>query len=439
MTSREGRCCALAGGKRCEFDAVSVRIEDVHVLSTGERRMLVIAAVPVIDTVRVDIRNRSGIIVVVDEKRMMKKRRLKVCWAGGIRSDVILNFGEDEQIVARLHKRHDWILIHDRATEHIPIESCRALEIGDRNGDMQKTPGLDIHTIPCGQIKCQIGHLFREFNFLLLRIIKEPKCMLNSSQKAVIVTGAASGLGEAMTLALLHAGFSVCGVGRSEKSLNALAATVRGLGKAEALETIVGNVQSSDDCARCVKIGLERFGRLDALVNNAGATTRPGATALKFFELSDVDWESSMATNVNGAFFMARAITPHLIASGWGRIVNHSTNYGTMTRAGMTPYGPSKAALEAATAAWATELAGTGVTVNAILPGGVANVPRIAVTEYPDREKLVQPAVFGPLIVWLMSDASNAISGRRIVANRWRYDATDEENLRVAAAPAAWG
>jgi NAD(P)-dependent dehydrogenase (short-subunit alcohol dehydrogenase family) len=262
--------------------------------------------------------------------------------------------------------------------------------------------------------------------------------MLNSSQKAVIVTGAASGLGEAMTLALLRAGFRVCGVGRSEKNLDALAATVRRLGKAEALETVVGDVQSADDCARCVMAGIDRFGRLDGLINNAGATTRAGATALRFFELSDVDWESSMATNVNGAFFMARAIAPHLIAAGWGRIVNHSTNYGTMIRAGMTPYGPSKAALEAATAAWASELAGTGVTVNAILPGGVANVPRISVAEYPDREKLVQPAVLGPPIVWLMSDASNAISGRRIVANRWQNDATDEENLRLAAAPAAW-
>jgi hypothetical protein len=155
MISRESRCCALFGSKRCEFDAVPVRVEDVHVLPTGESRMLVIAAVPMIDTVRMYMLNRSCVIVVVDKKRMMEKRRLKICGTGRIRPDVILDLRQDEQVVAGLHKRHDWILIYDRAAEHVAVESSRALKIGDGNGDMQKAPGLDIHKTPCGQRLCQ--------------------------------------------------------------------------------------------------------------------------------------------------------------------------------------------------------------------------------------------------------------------------------------------
>jgi len=104
----------------------------------------------------------------------------------------------------------------------------------------------------------------------------------------------------------------------------------------------------------------------------------------------------------------------------------------------MNPYGPSKAALEAATAAWAEELAGTGVTVNEILPGGAADVPRISRDVFPDRSKLVPPeALVGP-ILWLTSIASNDITGHRITANRWDRMASDEQNLRDAAEPAGW-
>ena len=75
---------------------------------------------------------------------------------------------------------------------------------------------------------------------------------------------------------------------------------------------------------------------------------------------------------------MAKALVPRLIAQGWGRIVNITTSHGTMvTRAGRPPYGPTKAALEAATVIWAKDLAGTGVTVNALLPGGAADTRMI--------------------------------------------------------------
>jgi 3-oxoacyl-[acyl-carrier protein] reductase len=86
---------------------------------------------------------------------------------------------------------------------------------------------------------------------------------------------------------------------------------------------------------------------------------------------------------------------------------------------GFSPYGPSKAALEAATAVWAKDLASTGVTVNALLPGGPANTRMIPAHEASDRSKLVQPEVMMAPIVWLMSSASDGVTGRRFVAKDW--------------------
>ena len=100
---------------------------------------------------------------------------------------------------------------------------------------------------------------------------------------------------------------------------------------------------------------------------------------------------------------MAKAVAPALVAQGWGRIVNIVTSHFTMVMDGFSPYGPSKAALEAATVIWAKDLAGTGVTVNALLPGGPGNTRMIPLDEVPDRSTLVQPEVMMAPITWLMS------------------------------------
>lgn len=91
-------------------------------------------------------------------------------------------------------------------------------------------------------------------------------------------------------------------------------------------------------------------------------------------------------TNVNGPFLMARAGAPHMLKSAWGRIINMSMAYATMRRRGFSPYGPSKAALESETLIWAQELDGTGVTVNAVLPGG-ATLTGMIPESFPEAER----------------------------------------------------
>jgi len=102
-----------------------------------------------------------------------------------------------------------------------------------------------------------------------------------------------------------------------------------------------------------------------------------------------------------------------------------------------SPYGPAKAALEAATVIWSKELAPTGVTVNALLPGGPANTRMIPLGEIADRSTLIQPETMIEPICWLMSRASDGVNGRRIIAKEWNADGAQEAPDQ-AGAPAGW-
>ena len=124
---------------------------------------------------------------------------------------------------------------------------------------------------------------------------------------------------------------------------------------------------------------------------------------------------------------MARTAVPPMLAAGWGRIINVSINAETMRRQGFSPYGPSKAALESATIIWAQDLAGSGVTVNVLLPGGAALTGMIPAS-YPNhqRAKLLDPAIMVPPLLWLEGVRSDGVTGRRFVAMRWREDSPEE-------------
>ena len=95
----------------------------------------------------------------------------------------------------------------------------------------------------------------------------------------------------------------------------------------------------------------------------------------------------------------------------WGRIVNVTTSLGTMIREGSPTYGPSKAALEAFSAIMAKDLAGTGVTVNVLVPGGVTNTGMVPLEAGYDRAEMVQPVVMAPPLNWLVSDAAGGVTG----------------------------
>lgn len=258
--------------------------------------------------------------------------------------------------------------------------------------------------------------------------------------KVVIVTGGSAGLGRAMSLALLGAGHRVAAVGRSTATMDELIALATAAGSAERLLPVFGDVTVPADAEAIVATTVAHFGKLDGLINNAGINlpTHTRKDAPKFWQVNVDDWRRLMDVNVNGPFQMARAAAPHLIANGWGRIVNHVTSLRTMIRGGDTPYGPSKAALEAMATAWSEEFAGTGVNVHAILPGGAADTRMIDPTIIPDRSKLVQPSAMAAPILWVMSEASDKYTGLRIIAAEWKPEADDLENITKACAEAGW-
>jgi 3-oxoacyl-[acyl-carrier protein] reductase len=263
--------------------------------------------------------------------------------------------------------------------------------------------------------------------------------MTDREERVAIVTGGGRGLGRAMARGLAGAGFRV--VITAARQTEELAAVAAGEPSGRVV-SLQADVTREEDCARVVETALSRFGRLDVLVNNAGrgmkyVSERFLTEPPRFWEIRSEVFRMVIDTNVNGPFLMARAATPAMLRAGWGRIVNISMNRETMRRAGFSPYGPSKAALESETAIWAQDLAGTGVTVNALLPGGATATGMIpgGVPEKV-RASFLQPEVMVPALLWLVSAGSNGVTGKRITACRWPVDGTGPGD---ALEDAGWG
>jgi NAD(P)-dependent dehydrogenase (short-subunit alcohol dehydrogenase family) len=252
--------------------------------------------------------------------------------------------------------------------------------------------------------------------------------------RVAIVTGSGRGLGRAMALGLAKAGATVVATAARERDeIERLARDVQAGGGGDAIYPMLADVTREDDCATTVATTLDRFGRLDILINNAGRgmkyvsedfLTQP----TRFWETPAAAWRLVIETNVVGPFLMARAAVPAMLEHRWGRIVNISMNAETMRRRGFSPYGPSKAALESATAIWAKDLVDSGITVNALLPGG-ATLTGMIPQNFPDhlRATLLDPEVMVPPLLWIASTESDGVTGRRFIATKWRPDHPESE------------
>ncbi|MBU7443528.1 SDR family oxidoreductase [Paraburkholderia fungorum] len=253
--------------------------------------------------------------------------------------------------------------------------------------------------------------------------------MSGMAGRVAIVTGAGRGLGRAMALGLARAGVRVVATAAREwAEVEQVATEIRGEYDEERVLPLLADVTREADCERVVSAALQHWQRLDILVNNAGrgmkyVSERFLTEPTRFWEVTPETWRMVIETNVNGPFLMARAAVPHMLAAGWGRIVNISMNHETMRRRGFSPYGPSKAALESETVIWAQDLEGTGVTVNALLPGGATLTGMIPhdLDEHI-RAQLLDPKVVVAPLLWLASPAADHINGRRLLANCWRDD-----------------
>jgi NAD(P)-dependent dehydrogenase (short-subunit alcohol dehydrogenase family) len=247
--------------------------------------------------------------------------------------------------------------------------------------------------------------------------------------KVAIVTGAGRGIGRAMAIALAKAGAKVTITAAREKNeLNAVIDEISRLTGRDTVHAVIADVTDERACRKIRDATLERLGGLHVLVNNAARghkyihDANPGAP-MDFW-------------NANGPFLMAKAVTPHLLAQKWGRIVNIGVTPSSMQKKRNSPYGVSKAALESETLIWAQELAGTGVTCNSLSPGG-ATLTGMVYGKDRERAGLADPEIMGIPIVWLASEQSSWCNGQRLIAKDWNAALDPDEAARQSiAAPA---
>lgn len=261
--------------------------------------------------------------------------------------------------------------------------------------------------------------------------------------KVVIMTGAGRGLGRAMAHGLAEAGANIAMVDLDNDVLVESAKSVERVGGQGCALPLQADVTSADKAKEVVARTIDRFGKVSILVNDAAIGPQAVTKDLfrhppKFWETDLALWQRMMSVNAYGTHLMSVCVAPHMVERGWGRIINVTTSLDTMYLKGCGAYGPSKAASEANTAIMATDLEGTGVTANVLVPGGPANTRMIPEETGIPREQLVQPEKMVPPVVWLASDDSNGVTGMRFRAALWDPILPRDTRIQQAGALVAW-
>ena len=239
---------------------------------------------------------------------------------------------------------------------------------------------------------------------------------MNFTGKTALITGAASGMGAATAREFRAAGGQVVIVDRNEQ----LAAQVAG--EIDAGLPVVGDVSDPAFCARAVETALQRYGRLDVLVNAAGIIVRADALGT-----SDEQWQRVMNVNVNGVFYMSRAAIGPMKRQGHGVIVNFGSIWGSVGAAGVVAYCASKGAVHQITRAMALDHARDGIRINAVCPGEV-NTPMLAsersqpvtaelmqrIAESVPAGRLAEPVEIARVVLFLASDAASYMTGAMV-------------------------
>lgn len=243
--------------------------------------------------------------------------------------------------------------------------------------------------------------------------------------RAALVTGAASGIGRAIADALARAGAAVVLVDVDEASASGAAeAIARDGGRAVVVK---GDVSRAADCRRAVDIVVDRFGRLDVVVNNAGIIRRADVT-----ELSEDDWDRVMAVNLKSVFLMSKFAVPVMTRAGrGGAIVNVSSGWGLVGGPRAVVYCASKGGVVLLTRAMAIDHGPAGIRVNCVCPGDTDTAMLRAearqlgepieafLSESAGRPlgRLGRPAEIAQAVLYLASDAASFVTGTTLVVD----------------------
>jgi 3-oxoacyl-[acyl-carrier protein] reductase len=177
-----------------------------------------------------------------------------------------------------------------------------------------------------------------------------------------LVTGASQGIGRACALALAESGAQLALCARNEEKLAGVVKEAESKGAQAAAFRM--DVSDENSVKTAVKSAIERFGKVDILINNAGITKDTLLMRMK-----RADWDSVIQTNLTGAFLCTQAVISSMLKQRWGRIINITSVFGQMGQVGQANYAASKAGLIGFTMAMAREVASRNITVNAVAPG----------------------------------------------------------------------
>ena len=239
-------------------------------------------------------------------------------------------------------------------------------------------------------------------------------------ERVIIVTGGAQGIGRAFAMRFAEEGARVVIADVNGPEAEKTAAEIGEAG-GEALVAIT-DVSDPDATQAMAQAAMEKWGRIDGLVNNAAFFQRPQVTRGTIEQISPDEWDRVMAVNVRGPFLCCRAVLPHMKARGYGKIVNISSGTFFSGRS-TTQYVASKGAVVGLTRTLAHEVGDYGVTVNSIAPGSTASDPERDESNYqgrvPDRaiKRIERPEDLAGAGVFLMSSDSDFMTGQTMIVD----------------------
>lgn len=229
--------------------------------------------------------------------------------------------------------------------------------------------------------------------------------------KVVLVTGASQGLGRALALACAKERASLVLNSRSEEGVRPVAEEAEKLG-AEAIP-FAADVSRGADVQRMVDAAVERFGKIDVLVNNAGLL----GPRVRIEDYPEDEWRRIIDANLTGPYLVSKAVIPHL--SEGGSIVNVVSGVSVEGRPEWGAYSVSKFGVEGLTQILAAELEGRGIRVNAVDPGGMRTDMRAAAYPEEDPQTRITPEENTAVFLYLASDESKGVTGQRFKAQEF--------------------
>jgi NAD(P)-dependent dehydrogenase (short-subunit alcohol dehydrogenase family) len=230
--------------------------------------------------------------------------------------------------------------------------------------------------------------------------------------KVALITGASQGLGRALAVAYVKEGARVVINARSEERIRPVAEEVESSG-AKVL-ALAADVSKSADVERLVDETVERFGRIDVLVNNAGVL----GPRVEILEYPEEEWRRVIDANLTGPFLVSKAVVPHMPEGG--SIVNVVSGVSVEGRAEWGAYSVSKFGVEGLTQIMGSELEERSIRVNAVDPGGMRTGMRAAA--YPEEDPMtrITPEENTEVFLYLASDESRDVSGQRFKAQEFQ-------------------